>query len=199
MRTSVKVKKYIVSWHEENESGVPVHVMGTEAFDTRDEAKQWIDNSVEEDKYRHEKIEGLKPEFLDETVDDGIVHTYGNGQHTMYNISEVEMDANDNVLGFIDELKAVCHRKLDSSAKYIMLSQAIADFERKVRPKRKFSVDVSFRPMVCVHGIEATTKEEAEEIVENMIDDRTLKIDARDVMDTLLENVESVGDAEEET
>lgn len=195
----MKVKRYIVSWHEENESGVPVHVMGAEVFKTMAEAKAWVDNSVGEDRYRHENIEGLKPEFLDETVDDGIVHTHGNGQHTMYNISEVEMGVDDDVLGFVDELKAICHRKLDSSAKYIMISQAVVDFERKVRPKRKFSVDVSFRPMVCVHGIEATTKEEAEDIVENMIDDRTLKVNADEIMDTLLENVESVGDAEEET
>lgn len=195
----MKETRYIVSWHEENESGVPVHVMGSKMFKTRAEAKKWIDDSVEEDRYRHEEIEGLKPEFLDETVDDGIVHTHGNGQHTMYNIEEVEVDVDENVLGFIDELKAICHRKLDSSAKYIMLSQSVVDFERKVRPKRKFHVDVSFSPMICVHGIEAATKEEAEEIVENMIDDRTLKVNAEEIMDTLLENVESVGDAEEES
>ena len=192
----MNVKKYVVAWHEENDAGKPKHVMGVELFDTRKDAEAWIDRTVKEDLDRHSHQRHLDAAFLDETVDDGIVHTYGNGQHCMYCVQEIEVaDRSEELIG---ELKAIFRRPLDSAAKYMLIHSTVYDFERKYAPKRKYRVDVRFTPMVCVHGIEATSADEAERIVSNMIDDRTLKVRAEDIMDGLLENVESVGDAEED-
>lgn len=192
----MKAKKYIVSWHEENDGGIPVHVMGAEMFDTRGKARKWIDDSVEEDKARHD-AERYKTEFVDETVDDGIVHTYGNGQHAMYTISEIEVD--DHAMELVGRLKEIFQRPLASVEKYALVHSAVYDFEREFAPRKKYRVDVRLTPIVCVHGIEATSADEAERIVSDMIYDRTLDIRPEQVMPNLLESVESVGDAEEES
>lgn len=193
-----KTKMYMVAWHEENEAGLPMHVMGVEAFYTREDAEAWIDKSVKEDLDRHAHQRHPVSAFLDETVDDGIVHTYGNGQHCVYCVQEIEVE--DPLQGLLDELHAVFKKpSLNSTEKCAMISSSVYDFEKKYRPKKKFRVDVSFRPTICVHDVEAADEAEAESIVEQMIDDRTLRVNANDVMDNLLENVESIDNAEEDT
>lgn len=194
----MKTKKYAVAWHEENDAGLPKHVMGVETFDTRKDAEAWIDRTVKEDLNRHAQQRHPDCAFLDETVDDGIVHTYGNGQHCVYCVQEIKVE--DPLQDLLDKLHAVFKKpSLDSTEKYAMVHSLVYDFERKHKPKKKFRVDVSFRPMVCIHGIEAVDEAEAESIVERMVDDRTLRVNADEVMDNLLENVESIGDAEEDT
>lgn len=194
----MNTKKYVVAWHEENDAGLPKHVMGVETFDTCKEAEAWIDKTVKEDLNRHAQQRHADSAFLDETVDDGIVHTYGNGQHCMYCIQEIKIE--NPLQDLLDELHRVFKvPSLDSTEKYAMIHSSVYEFEKKHMPKKKFRVDVSFRPMVCIHDVEAADEDEAERIVEQMIDNRTLQVKASDIMDDLLENVESVGDAEEDT
>lgn len=194
----MKTKRYAVAWHEENEAGTPVHVMGVEMFDTREKAQEWINKTVKEDMNRHAQQWHPDVAFLDEAMDDGIVHTYGNSQHCMYCIQEIEFEDSD-AKELLDDVKKALGQSTYDSAKVADIQCIVDAFEEEHLPKRKYRVDVSFRPMICVHGIEATSESEAESIVERMIDDRTLKVKPEEIMGNILENVESVGDAEEDT
>lgn len=192
-----KVKKWAVAWHEENESGTPVHVMGVKTFDTREEAQKWVDSSAEEDAMRHARTWEGGEAFLDETVDDGIVHTHGNGQHCMYCVQEVEFE--DDTPELVAEIEKILGQGAFGVVKVADVQRLLNDFEEKRTPKRKYRVDVRFSPTVCVHGIEARNEAEAESIVSDMIDKGTLAVSVKDIMGNLFENVESVGDAEEDT
>ncbi|MCF0232909.1 MAG: hypothetical protein HUJ63_11785 [Enterococcus sp.] len=67
--------------------------------------------------------------------------------------------------------------------------------------KRKWAVDIRFCPASCVHHVEADTPEEAERIVSDMLANGTLPLTDQqkaEMMDTLLENVESVETAMED-
>ena len=60
---------------------------------------------------------------------------------------------------------------------------------------KKWTVDIRFSPACCVHSVEAETADEAERIVLERIDTGTLfltKEQKSEMMDSLLENVESV-------
>ena len=87
------MKAYVVVWHEDNASGVPVHVMGTsEIFFDKAEAKKWINSCVEEDKYDAEDNE-CTLEVFDPPPNsdvDVITETVG-GKAVFYAIKELFM------------------------------------------------------------------------------------------------------------
>ncbi|MCF0232569.1 MAG: hypothetical protein HUJ63_09975 [Enterococcus sp.] len=82
-------KRWVVVWHERNRSGRPEHVMGmSDTFATYEEARKWVENSVAEDRERHENgLDAEEAEFEDET-DGDVRATEGNNQTTWYCICE---------------------------------------------------------------------------------------------------------------
>lgn len=187
---------YVVAWHEENESGVPVHAMGATTFDTEFAAKQWIDRATAEDKARHDEsdFEG-KTEFVDETVDDGIVHTYGNGQHMNYKVVPVQVE--DYAVSMMDDIRRVFDEEIDAIRRSERVEDIIRDYKRRIFPKRKFKVYVTFAPTICVKDVEAVDEDDARKIVSDKVDDRTLVVDTDQVMPDLLENCAEIEDVEE--
>ncbi len=78
----------------------------------------------------------------------------------------------------------------------------IAESEERWLPPRKWAVDVVFSPATCVHGVVARSAAEAERKVSGMLDSGAFALsDARkaEIIDMLLENVETVKAAGEES
>ena len=193
---------YQVIWHEENQTGVPEHVMGASPLlPTEQAAKDWLDSTMAEDRERAGENEEA---LFAENLGDGVWKTAGNSQHCFYRIETVERrdeaaELLEKADACIDDLNRIAHETVDGAACPAAVTRRILDYYRETGTKT-FRVDLRCSPCVCVR-VQARTAEEAETIVYDRLDDGTLVLTAEQkngVINDILENVETV-EAEEDT
>lgn len=200
----MKITKYIVLWHEDNATGVPKHVMGSSPlFATEEQAKAWIVNTVDEDLCRAAESR----ETVTETdLGDGVFQTIGNNQTCYYHIEPVEFD--DRAAECIEYIREIIDPSSDHCVdsaipdnsemanRAARVARAIREREHEWMPMREWAVDIRFCPAACVHHVMARTAAEAEQKVNEMLDkkgkDAITDDQKAEMMDTLLENVESI-------
>lgn len=202
--------EWIAVWHEENDAGVPMHVMGASpAFDTKDGATRWVQKAVDEDRERHAESGRSDSDAFDDKTEDDIRHTYGNGQHTYYHVVAAparsrESESEKELVELVEKIDRAT-RTADSCYDAVENVQALVNkwYAETGRPTlRKWTVDVRCMPSFSVSQ-NARTPEEAEELVNKRIDDGTLCLDDAqwdDVRTQLLnsvETVEAIGEAGE--
>lgn len=202
--------EWFAVWHEENDAGVPTHVMGASpAFDTKDGAMRWVQKAVEEDRGRHEESGRSDSDAFDDETEDDVRHTYGNGQHTYYRVvgtptRSLESESEKELVGLVEKIDRAT-RTADSCYDAVEKVQALVNkwYKETGRPAlRRWTVDVRCMPSFSVSQ-NARTAEEAEELVNKRIDDGTLCLDDAqwdDVRTQLLnsvETVEAIGEAGE--
>ena len=184
--------KYQVIWHEENDAGVPKYVMGSsELFDTELEAKQWIDSTVEEDKTRHADACIESDEVTDITEDD-IRFTRANDQHCWYATVKVDVPDDRERADRAEALVDTLNRLAELGSRDEMRKR-IADYYREVQTKG-YLVDLRCCPSLCVR-VEARSAEEAERIVSEQVDSRTLFLSKEQkdgLVNDILENVDEI-------
>ena len=184
--------KYQVIWHEENDCGVPKNVMGSsELFDTELEAKQWIDRTVDEDKTRHADA-CREPEDVEDVTEDDIRFMRANYQNCWYAVVKVDVpddgERADRVEALIDTLNRLAELRLCDE-----MRKRIADYYREVQTK-DYLVDLRCCPSLGVR-VKARSAEEAERIVSEQVDSRTLflsKEQKDELVNDILENVDEI-------
>ena len=181
---------YQVIWHEENQTGVPEHVMGASPLlPTRQAAEDWLNSTMAEDRERAgENEEGL---FV-ENLGDGVWKTAGNNQHCFYRFETVDVPDNgertDRAEALIDTLN-----RLAVLGSRDEMRERIADYYREVQTKDYF-VDLRCCPSLCVR-VKARSAEEAERIVSEQVDSRTLFLSEEQkngLVNDILENVDEI-------
>ncbi len=196
--------EWFAVWHEENDSGAPLHVMGASpAFDTQDAAERWVQRAVDEDRGRHEDSGRSDSDAFDDETEDGVRHTYGNGQHTYYRVtsaparSEAEPRETEKDLVELVEKIDRALRMSDSCYDAVEKAQALVGkwYRDTGRPAlHHWTVDVRCLPGFAVDQV-ARTPEEAQEMVERRIDEGTLCLDDSqwdDIRTQLLNSVETI-------
>lgn len=171
--------KYQVIWHEEDDAGVPKHAMGSsELFDTELEATQWIDSTVEEDKTRH--------------AEDDIRFTRANYQNCWYATVKVDVPDDRERADRAEALVDTLNRLAELGSRDEMRKR-IADYYREVQTK-DYLVDLRCCPSLCVR-VKARSAEEAERIVSEQVDSRTLFLSKEQkdgLVNDILENVDEI-------
>ena len=181
---------YQVIWHEENQTGVPEHVMGASPlFPTRQAAEDWLNSTMAEDRERAgENEEAL---FV-ENLGDGVWKTVGNNQNCFYRIETDEVpdggERADRVEALIDTLNRLAELRLCDE-----MRKRIADYYREVQTK-DYLVDLRCCPSLGVR-VKARSAEEAERIVSEQVDSRTLFLSKEQkdgLVNDILENVDEI-------
>ena len=208
----MKIKKYTVLWHEENESGVSRNVMGqSPLFNTEEEAKRWLEDTVEEDRARFDKdkrertMNGLEVHdtFVFDALTDSerIWYSHGNGQEIYYSLEKLDVD--DRAADCLAELKEIlkptvidgkpinCDERIKSALIYI------GEHEHEWLPLRKWSVEVDICSggASCAQFAMARTADEARQIVEQRIDSGHLELtdcEKAEIVDELLRNTGAI-------
>ena len=121
---------YQVIWHEENQTGVPEHVMGASPlFPTRQAAEDWLNSTMAEDRERAGENE---EDLIVENLGDGVWKTVGNNQHCFYRIETDEVpdggERADRVEALIDTLNRLAELRLCDE-----MRKRIADYYREVQ------------------------------------------------------------------
>lgn len=181
---------YQVIWHEENQTGVPEHVMGASPLlPTRQAAEDWLNSTMAEDRERAGENE---EDLLVENLGDGVWKTVGNNQHCFYRFETVEVpygrERADRVEALIDTLNRLAELRLCDE-----MRKRIADYYREVQTK-DYLVDLRCCPSLCVR-VEARSAEEAERIVSEQVDSRTLFLSEEQkngLVNDILENVDEI-------
>ena len=193
---------YQVIWHEENQTGVPEHVMGASPLlPTEQAAEDWLNSTMAEDR---ERAGEDKEDLIVENLGDGVWKTVGNNRHCFYRVETVERwnkaaELLEKADACIDDLNRIAHETAGGVACPAAVNRRILDYYRETGTKT-FRVDIRCSPCVCVR-IKARTAEEAETIVYDRLDNGTLVLTAEQksgVVSDILENVETVK-AEEDT
>ena len=181
---------YQVIWHEENQTGVPEHVMGASPLlPTRQAAEDWLNSTMAEDRERAgENEEAL---FV-ENLGDGVWKTSGNNQHCFYRIETDEVpddgERADRAEALIDTLN-----RLAVLGSRDEMRERIADYYREGQTK-DYLVDLRCCPSLCVR-VKARSAEEAERIVSEQVDSRTLLLSKEQkdgLVNDILENVDEI-------
>jgi alkanesulfonate monooxygenase SsuD/methylene tetrahydromethanopterin reductase-like flavin-dependent oxidoreductase (luciferase family) len=181
---------YQVIWHEENQTGVQEHVMGASPLlPTRQAAEDWLNSTMAEDRERAgENEEAL---FV-ENLGDGVWKTAGNNQHCFYRIETVDVpddgERADRAEALIDTLN-----RLAVLGSRDEMCERIADYYREVQTK-DYLVDLRCCPSLCVR-VKARSAEEAERIVSEQVDSRTLFLSEEQkngLVNDILENVDEI-------
>ena len=195
--------RYAVVWHEANDSGVPVHVMGTsDLFDSEEGARRFIRNAVAEDESRHENSD--REELFSDEESNGVRITYGNGQTTYYSIEQISVpegskDILEKAEACIDDVNRIAATTIGDIACPAAVRDRILAYYKETNTKL-YCVDVRCSPCLCVR-VKARSPEEAEEIVNRQIDDRSLFLsqERKDgLVNDILENVEQIDAVHEE-
>ena len=181
---------YQVIWHEENQTGVPEHVMGASPlFPTRQAAEDWLNSTMAEDRERAGENE---EDLIVENLGDGVWKTVGNNQHCFYRIETDEVpdggERADRVEALIDTLSRLAELRLCDE-----MRKRIADYYREVQTK-DYLVDLRCCPSLCVR-VKARSAEEAERIVSEQVDSRTLFLSKEQkdgLVNDILENVDEI-------
>lgn len=181
---------YQVIWHEENQTGVPEHVMGASPLlPTGQAAEDWLNSTMAEDRERAGENEEA---LLVENLGDGVWKTVGNNQHCFYRIETVEVpygrERADRVEALIDTLNRLAELRLCDE-----MRKRIADYYREVQTK-DYLVDLRCCPSLCVR-VKARSAEEAERIVSEQVDSRTLFLSKEQkdgLVNDILENVDEI-------
>lgn len=181
---------YQVIWHEVNQTGVPEHVMGASPLlPTRQAAEDWLNSTMAEDRERAGENE---EDLLVENLGDGVWKTIGNNQHCFYRIETDEVpdggERADRVEALIDTLDRLAELRLCDE-----MRKRIADYYREVQTK-DYLVDLRCCPSLCVR-VKARSAEEAERIVSEQVDSRTLFLSKEQkdgLVNDILENVDEV-------
>ena len=181
---------YQVIWHEENQTGVPEHVMGASPlFPTRQAAEDWLNSTMAEDR---ERAGEDKEDLIVENLGDGVWKTVGNNQHCFYRIETDEVpdggERADRVEALIDTLNRLAELRLCDE-----MRKRIADYYREVQTK-DYLVDLRCCPSLCVR-VKARSAEEAERIVSEQVDSRTLFLSKEQkdgLVNDILENVDEI-------
>lgn len=181
---------YQVVWHEENQTGVPEHVMGASPLlPTEQAAKDWLNSTMAEDRERAGENE---EDLLVENLGDGVWKTDGNNQRCFYRIETVEVpdggERADRVEALIDTLNRLAELRLCDE-----MRKRIADYYREVQTK-DYLVDLRCCPSLCVR-MKARSAEEAERIVSEQVDSRTLFLSEEQkngLVNDILDNVDEI-------
>lgn len=181
---------YQVIWHEVNQTGVPEHVMGASPLlPTKQAAEDWLNSTMAEDRERAGENE---EDLLVENLGDGVWKTIGNNQHCFYRIETDEVpdggERADRVEALIDTLNRLAELRLCDE-----MRKRIADYYREVQTK-DYLVDLRCCPSLCVR-VKARSAEEAERIVSEQVDSRTLFLSKEQkdgLVNDILENVDEV-------
>ena len=181
---------YQVIWHEVNQTGVPEHVMGASPLlPTKQAAEDWLNSTMAEDRERAGENE---EDLLVENLGDGVWKTIGNNQHCFYRIETDEVpdggERADRVEALIDTLDRLAELRLCDE-----MRKRIADYYREVQTK-DYLVDLRCCPSLCVR-VKARSAEEAERIVSEQVDSRTLFLSKEQkdgLVNDILENVDEV-------
>ena len=181
---------YQVIWHEVNQTGVPEHVMGASPLlPTKQAAEDWLNSTMAEDRERAGENE---EDLLVENLGDGVWKTIGNNQHCFYRIETDEVpdggERADRVEALIDTLNRLAELRLCDE-----MRKRIADYYREVQTK-DYLVDLRCCPSLGVR-VKARSAEEAERIVSEQVDSRTLFLSKEQkdgLVNDILENVDEV-------
>ena len=181
---------YQVIWHEENQTGVPEHVMGASPlFPTRQAAEDWLNSTMAEDRERAgENEEAL---FV-ENLGDGVWKTVGNNQNCFYRIETDEVPDDRERADRAEALVDTLNRLAELGSRDEMRKR-IADYYREVQTK-DYLVDLRCCPSLCVR-VKARSAEEAERIVSEQVDSRTLFLSKEQkdgLVNDILENVDEI-------
>ena len=181
---------YQVIWHEVNQTGVPEHVMGASPLlPTEQAAEDWLNSTMAEDRERAGENE---EDLLVENLGDGVWKTIGNNQNCFYRVETVEVpdggERADRVEALIDTLNRLAELRLCDE-----MRKRIADYYREVQTK-DYLVDLRCCPSLCVR-VKARSAEEAERIVSEQVDSRTLFLSKEQkdgLVNDILENVDEI-------
>ena len=181
---------YQVIWHEENQTGVPEHVMGASPLlPTEQAAKDWLNSTMAEDRERAgENEEAL---FV-ENLGDGVWKTVGNNQNCFYRIETDEVPDDRERADRAEALVDTLNRLAELGSRDEMRKR-IADYYREVQTK-DYLVDLRCCPSLCVR-VKARSAEEAERIVSEQVDSRTLFLSKEQkdgLVNDILENVDEI-------
>ena len=181
---------YQVIWHEENQTGVPEHVMGASPLlPTEQAAKDWLNSTMAEDRERAgENEEAL---FV-ENLGDGVWKTVGNNQNCFYRIETDEVPDDRERADRAEALVDTLNRLAELGSRDEMRKR-IADYYREVQTK-DYLVDLRCCPSLCVR-VKARSAEEAERIVSEQVYSRTLFLSKEQkdgLVNDILENVDEI-------
>ena len=129
---------YQVIWHEENQTGVPEHVMSASPLlITGQAAEDWLNSTMAEDRERAGENE---EDLLVENLGDGVWKTVGNNQHCFYRIETVERwdeaaELLEKADACIDDLNRIAHETAGGVACPAAVTRRILDYYRETGTK----------------------------------------------------------------
>lgn len=206
-------RDWYVIWMEDNDTGFPEHWLGiSPRFNSKEDAKDWLRSTVEEDRGRHETSK-LEEEPFEASDEGEIRHTYGNSQHTYYRIVDVPAkDTTDEGLSLaykelekslkeartaIEEIERTLYRyEGDKAVAVYAAKKAITEWKTKLgmQTVKTYLVDVKCSPSFGVWQ-DAHSAEEAEDIVSTRLDSGMFLLNEaqkKEILDQVTNSVETV-------